>query len=88
MDERQNWRFIGDGVGFHWSDLDEDISVEDLLLDTRSGEPKIIEEVVGESGGGAARFLKNQRKWKTQLNYTVQANPRVTFSIEPSDACV
>ena len=26
--ERNNWRLIGNGVGIHWPDLDEDISVE------------------------------------------------------------
>ncbi len=29
--QRQNWRFIGDGEGIHWEDLDEDICVERLL---------------------------------------------------------
>ncbi len=29
--ERSNWRFIGEGVGIHWPDLDEDISVEGLI---------------------------------------------------------
>ena len=28
---RANWRAIGGGVGIHWPDLDEDISVEGLL---------------------------------------------------------
>lgn len=27
-----NWRLIGDGEGIHWEDLDEDISVEMLLV--------------------------------------------------------
>ncbi|OFV89968.1 MAG: hypothetical protein A3G76_10485 [Acidobacteria bacterium RIFCSPLOWO2_12_FULL_65_11] len=36
--ERANWRFIGDGEGIHWPDLDEDISVEGLLAGRRSGE--------------------------------------------------
>jgi len=36
--ERRNWRLIGDGVGIHWPDLDEDISIEGLLLAKRSGE--------------------------------------------------
>jgi hypothetical protein len=31
MDELKNWRFIGDGEGIHWENLDEDISVERLL---------------------------------------------------------
>jgi len=29
--QRQNWRLIGRGVGIHWEDIDEDISVEGLL---------------------------------------------------------
>lgn len=29
--ERNNWRLIGKGQGIHWEDIDEDISVEDLL---------------------------------------------------------
>lgn len=27
-----NWRLIGEGEGIHWQDLDEDISVEMLLV--------------------------------------------------------
>ena len=37
-DERQNWRFIGDGEGIHWPDLDEDISMEGIILGKPSGE--------------------------------------------------
>jgi len=36
--ERRNWRLIGQGEGIHWPDLDEDISVMNLLLGKRSGE--------------------------------------------------
>ena len=36
--ERANWRLIGQGEGVHWPDLDEDISVEDLLGGRPSGE--------------------------------------------------
>ena len=36
--ERAHWRFIGEGEGIHWPDLDEDISVEGLLVRRRSGE--------------------------------------------------
>ena len=36
--ERSNWRPIADGRGVHWPELDEDISVENLLLGRRSGE--------------------------------------------------
>ena len=36
--ERAHWRLIGNGMGVHWPDLDEDISVEGLLAGRRSGE--------------------------------------------------
>lgn len=29
--ERNNWRFIGDGEGIHWPDLNEDVSIQGLL---------------------------------------------------------
>lgn len=37
-EERNNWRLIGKGEGIHWDDLDEDISVENLLLGWPSSE--------------------------------------------------
>ncbi len=36
--ERKNWRLIGRGEGIHWPDLDEDISVQNLLAGQPSGE--------------------------------------------------
>ena len=30
-EHRSNWRLIGRGVGIHWDDVDEDISVRSLL---------------------------------------------------------
>ncbi len=36
--ERQNWRWIGDRVGIHWPDLDEDISIQNLIVGQPSGE--------------------------------------------------
>ncbi len=36
--ERENWRIIGTGLGIHWEEIDEDISVEALLLGRSSGE--------------------------------------------------
>ena len=29
--QRKRWRLIGGGIGIHWQDVDEDISVESLL---------------------------------------------------------
>ena len=36
--ERNNWRLIGDKEGIHWPDLDEDISIANLLMGKPSGE--------------------------------------------------
>jgi hypothetical protein len=36
--ERNHWQLIGDGEGIHWPDLDEDLSVDGLLLGRPSGE--------------------------------------------------
>lgn len=37
-EQRGNWKLIGTGEGLHWPDLDEDISVENLLAGKPSGE--------------------------------------------------
>lgn len=29
--DRNNWSLIGGGLGIHWEDLDEDVTVESLL---------------------------------------------------------
>jgi hypothetical protein len=36
--EQNHWRLIGKGEGVHWPDLEEDISVEGLILGKPSGE--------------------------------------------------
>jgi uncharacterized protein DUF2442 len=36
--ERRRWELLGPGIGIHWPELDEDISVEGLLAGARSGE--------------------------------------------------
>jgi uncharacterized protein DUF2442 len=36
--ERRRWQLIGPGIGIHWPDLDEDISLEALLLGLGSNE--------------------------------------------------
>jgi uncharacterized protein DUF2442 len=48
--ERNNWRLIGDKEGIHWPDLDEDISIENLLI----GKPS------GESQSSFKRWLENR----------------------------
>lgn len=37
-EERDNWRLIGKGEGIHWPDLDEDISIDNILFGKPSGE--------------------------------------------------
>ncbi len=36
--DRDNWRFIGENEGMHWPELDEDISVKNIILGKPSGE--------------------------------------------------
>ena len=36
--ERRRWELIGPGIGIHWPDLDEDISIDGLLQGLPSGE--------------------------------------------------
>ncbi|MCB0097165.1 MAG: DUF2442 domain-containing protein [Caldilineaceae bacterium] len=38
VDERNQWRLIGRGAGIHWPELDEDISLEGLILGRPSNE--------------------------------------------------
>lgn len=60
---RAVWEFIGGGHGIHWPELDEDISVENVLLGQPSGEgsrsfakwKQWYEQKVAEPGGAANR---------------------------------
>lgn len=36
--EQNDWRLIANGEGIHWSQLDEDISIQNLILGQPSGE--------------------------------------------------
>ena len=38
QNERERWRLIGQGEGIHWPDLDEDVSVANLILGKPSSE--------------------------------------------------
>jgi hypothetical protein len=50
-EERNKWRFIGEREGIHWPDLDEDVSVENLL----AGKPS------GESQSSFKRWIESRR---------------------------
>ena len=62
--ERRNWRLIGQGQGANWPDLDEDISVEGLLLGRPSTESQtslrrwLDQRKQAKNGGGRARRKK------------------------------
>jgi hypothetical protein len=49
--EREDWRLIGGGRGIHWPQLDEDISVENLVF----GQPS------AESQTSLKRWLENRK---------------------------
>lgn len=51
-EERNHWELISDGEGIHWPELDEDLSVEGLLL----GRPS------GESQKSLKRWLEKRKK--------------------------
>ncbi|MBN1997005.1 DUF2442 domain-containing protein [candidate division KSB1 bacterium] len=38
LKERQNWRLIGNGEGIFWPDLDEEVSVENIIAGKPSRE--------------------------------------------------
>lgn len=38
QDARNNWRLTGSKEGIHWPDLDEDISIKNIILGHPSGE--------------------------------------------------
>ena len=65
--ERRKWRLIGDGEGIHWPELDEDISVEHLVL----GKPS------GESQRSLKRWLeKREAQRRKALRKSTSANTR------------
>jgi len=52
QEERRNWRLIGGGEGICWPDIDEDISVDNLLTGRRSGEsPRSFRKWLEERSG-------------------------------------
>ena len=65
--ERRNWRLIGGGVGIHWPDLDEDLSVEGIL----AGRP------AAESQASLKNWLANRRELANKRMRPARANSRV-----------
>jgi hypothetical protein len=42
QEQRQKFEIIGDGIGIHWPELDEDISIEGMLGGSPAPRPKRI----------------------------------------------
>ncbi len=61
--ERTNLELVGGGEGIHWPDLDEDISIANLLR----GQPS------GESAASLSRWLDARRKGKGVTLYELRA---------------
>lgn len=38
-EQRQSWRFISGGVGIHWEEIDEDISIAGILKGNKNMTP-------------------------------------------------
>lgn len=58
--ERRRWRLIARGVGVHWPDLDEDVSVQGLLAGHASS----------ESPSSLRKWLKSRADLKKQPRRT------------------
>ncbi len=67
---RKSWELLGGGHGIHWPELDEDISVENVLL----GQP---------SGESARSFARWKGPWAVTLGYYLAA-PAGRRSSEPN----
>lgn len=66
--ERQRWELIGPGIGVHWPDLDEDISVEALLRGVPSN----------ESPASLQRWLESRHRPADKRVHSVKARRQRT----------
>ena len=64
--ERRNWRLVGGGMGIHWPDLDEDLSVEGLL----AGRPS------AESQASLKKWLTNRKALANKRMQPARATAR------------
>jgi hypothetical protein len=59
VEERSRWRLIGQGRGVHWPDLDEDISVENLLVGRPSAESQeSLNKWLAQRAGGRDSLMQ------------------------------
>ena len=64
-EERNNWELIGGGMGIHWPDLDEDLSVEGFIKGLKSGEsPKSFKQWLEAKKAGRPLTLDALRDYE------------------------
>jgi hypothetical protein len=71
--ERNNWRLIGRGEGVHWPDLDEDLSLEGLLLGRKSGESP-----------ASLKFWRDNRKKGRKVTFADDMEQRTSANKAPA----
>ena len=70
--EQRRWELLGPGIGIHWPDLDEDISVEGLLQGLPSGESRASLD----EWRAARRRPGNQTQRPTSRARSARAKPK------------
>jgi hypothetical protein len=65
--ERNNWRLIAGGEGIHWPDLDEDLSVEGIILGRASGESQASLKRWLEGRGAGVRHFRGAKSKSARL---------------------
>lgn len=54
-EQRENWRFIAQGIGIHWPDVDEDLNVDELYHDYVASKPLMR----------ICRFCEERSRWNS-----------------------
>jgi hypothetical protein len=54
-EQRNNWRFIAEGIGIHWPELDEDLNVDELYRDLVASKPLMRD----------CRFCQERSRWNS-----------------------
>lgn len=68
MEQRNDWRLVGGGVGVHWPQIDEDLSLAGMLRGVRSPAPRqdpylqAVQDFYGQSIGSLRSQIQNYRE--------------------------
>ena len=73
--QRAHFRLIGSGQGFHWPDVDEDISVEGMLHGLPAHRPRSV-AAPKRDGPGRDQESPNKRIQPTRIKRRVPAGGR------------